>query len=170
MMMDSTLRADEKSAFDREFEIYLEIRNRFNGSPADISDQEERMLSDSYAEARERMIKTRVANIEDFRTKFETMFAEGPAIPRNESIAELFRDLCFLTNHAPSRAFDAKTWLKWFERNHGGWIERDGEIILMWPENDNMDDMLFELNAAEGREAVYSLIRRRQKAQEAQSC
>ena len=67
-------------------------------------------------------------------------------------------DLHRLTGREGSRLFGAGAWLEWFERHGGGWIERDGEIVLMFPDRAGnrgaMDSIMHELETCDARGAV----------------
>jgi hypothetical protein len=99
--------------------------------------------------------------------KFDELFTDPHAIPRNDEVLQLFADLRRLTDGEPSRLFKPERWLAWFERKGGMYCVRGDDVFLLTPEGADLDDVMFELEASGGREAVFNLIRERAGTEEA---
>lgn len=147
-------------------ETYIFALNRLDDAPSGIDDEEEEMLSNAYSRARELLIRSPAETIDDLRVKFDVLCLDGNRCLQREEAKGLFRDLRRLSSSHTSPIFRPDKWLKWFQRNGGGWVEREQEIVLLAPCNGNADDCMEELEASGGCEAVKSLIREQSHSRE----
>lgn len=161
----------QKAFFADAVKAYNYARDALENQPDDTSAEQSELLSDAYSSAYERVITMRAADISDFRAKMEVLWEDPHSTPSATYLQSLMQDLIALTDAEPSRTFDAKLWLYHFERNGGGYIERDGELVLMVPHvvkdstaRDVLDDLMFSLEACQGRLAVIEAIKRRNGA------
>jgi hypothetical protein len=155
----------EQDYFANALSLSLAAIQRLNNLPEGISLEDEEIVSHAYSTLEDRLIATPAATISDLRAKMEVVFHDIAATPRPETLLTLMRDLHSLTGHEPSRYFDPAAWLKWFQRWGGGWVEREGEIILVVPDGPNapgpIKDVMFELEACDARKLVEQFIRER---------
>lgn len=141
-------------------------RDALNNQPPSTGEDENDLLADAYATALDRLLKTNAADVSDLRAKMEVLFEDTHSIPRADHVQSIMQDLLALTDAEPSRTFNPDTWLQSFERMGGGWIERNGELVLLVPHGstdgytqDAINDLMFTLEACHGRFAVIAAIR-----------
>ena len=107
---------------------------------------------------------------DDMRAKFDAVQYDMDLLPDVEDMLAFFTDLQQLSSHRCSPFFRPDEWLDWFERRNCGWVERDGEIVFLLPHQPDdsvAEDLMVDLRARGGCEAVKALIRERAKAGEA---
>lgn len=155
-----------KTFFAAALEAYIYARDALNNQPDANSNEQCELLSDAYQSAHERLITTKVADVSDFRAKMEALWEDPHSIPPVQYLQAMMQDLLVLTDAEPSRTFNAEHWLHHFERFGGGWIERNGELVLLVPHGstdgytqDAIADLMFTLEACHGRDAVIEAIR-----------
>jgi len=147
---------------------FLDARHRLDHDlPADPSPEEEDIAAGAYSYARDALIRTPALTVSDLRAKVEVLWQDRASDKDGEAALAIMRDLHEMTNREPSRCFDADTWLTWFERRGGVWIERDAEILFMVPSDGSMDDVMYNLDACGGLQLVFDLIRERSRAKAA---
>jgi hypothetical protein len=149
------------SRFEEALANYLFARDRLNNPAEDATCEEEELASAAYFQTQEKLLRTPAETVADFRVKFDELFTDPCSTPRNDEVLLLFADLRRLTNGEPSRLFKPKKWLEWFGRKGGMYCVRGAEVFLLTPEGADLDDVMFELEASGGREAVNALIRER---------
>lgn len=145
---------------------FLAARTTLNSLPPSVTNDVETACGDAFTYAEDRLISTPAKTVSDLRAKMEVIWNDPAALPTPETIRAVMADVHALTDHEPSRIFDAPAWLAWFEQQGGGWIEREGEIILLIPDKSDlnrMDDIMHELAACDGRDAVCNVIRERSR-------
>lgn len=152
--------------FAEALTAYHSAKDYLNGLSESVSHEESDRAGDSYSLSHDRLIATPARSISDLRAKMEVVWADKASTPSAETVLAILADCHRLTNYEPSRAFNAAEWLDWFERNGGGWIEREGEMLLLVPEAsdsslDPMDGIMHELAAFNGAGQVKALIRKR---------
>lgn len=155
-----------KQIFAAALDAYIFARDALNNQPDNTSVEAEEFHSEAYHGAFDRLMKAMAADVSDLRAKMESLWEDPQALPCPEHMQAIMQDLLALTDAEPSRTFNADTWLRNFERFGGGWIERNGELVLMVPHGstdgytqDAIDDMMFTLEACHGRPAVIEAIR-----------
>ena len=155
------------SAFDAALSTYVARRDTLNGLPHDADQASEDSLADLLTAAERRLIDTPTTKISDIRAIAEMIWCSPDAVPDAYQLRRLFEELRRLDDDGPCRTFNAAHWLAWFERNGGGWIDRDGEIILVAPANgaaDLVEDALWYLETRDGIAQVKEHIRNKPKA------
>lgn len=149
------------SSFQKTLAEYLDCLRRLEGKPAN-----EQALLDSLHASECSLLEETPQTVADLRALAEIIWQDQDGVPSSEMLRSFFRALRTLTGGEPSQTFDAGAWLNWFETHNGGWIERDGDILLLWPEGDNaamqLDDLRFVLETRAGHAQVIAEIRRRQ--------
>lgn len=165
MEIDTTTATAAQSRFDKMLTTYLQRRSFFDGLPSDTSEEEEEAYSASFSRAEKDFLRVPAKTLSQLRSKAEIIWNDGGSCPGEEMVSLFFADLLDLTDHSPSQTFNAEEWLRWHERCGGGWVERDGEIILLFPDRPNggASDVCWALDTRDGSEAVKQLIRERSK-------
>lgn len=155
-----------KDIFAAALSTYIFARDALNNQPPSNTADEGELLSDAYQNAYDRLLNTQAADLSDVRAKMEVLWEDANSLPRPEHLQSLMQDLVALTDAEPSRTFNAETWLHNFERFGGGYIERNGELVLLVPHGstdgytqDAISDLMFTLEACHGRPAVVEVIR-----------
>lgn len=147
--------------FEEALAAYIATREWFNQLPTDLDYIDEERAGDAYATALNRVLDTPAVTIKQIRDKAEILFGEERVPASPDTVLPLMHDLHRLAGGGPSRVFSSRSWLKWFERRGGGWVERDGEIILLTPDNGDADDALYLLAANNARTQAIEAIRER---------
>lgn len=157
---------NSKTVFAAALSAYIYARDTLNDQPLSNSVEQDDMYSEAYHGALDRLLKTRAADVSDLRAKMEALWEDPQTLPRADQMLAIMQDLLALTDLEPSRTFNAESWLYDFERFGGGWIERNGELLLMVPQGstagrtqDAVADLMFTLEACHGRSAVINAIR-----------
>lgn len=170
-MQTATTIAPNAHASDSKFAIALATwrrrRDHQEAMPLNGCQEAEDDAWAATAYAEDVLVRTPAQTLSDLRAKAEIIWCDAGSVPSDEYVAAFFADLCNLTGNEQSRTFDAAGWLSWFERIGGGWVEREGDIILMAPDQDQLKDAFWMLNTRGGREAVKAVIRERIASQEA---
>lgn len=153
--------AARQDTFAQNLQEYVRRRDMLNRLPADTSNQCEDAYCDLHDAAEKRLINTPAKSIADLRAKAEAIWTSPHSVMPIDAVMRFFADLSRL-DASPSRTFDASYWLEVYESNGGGWIERDGEIILINNRDAGcMAELLFELDTRDGMDAVKASIRER---------
>ncbi len=153
--------------FDAALERYISARDHLNNlAPATTLAQEE-AAGVAFSAAEDALLVTKATTVEHLRVKAEVLWADSASTPTVEARLAFLADTRALAGEGPSRVLNAASWLRWFESRGGGWIVREGEIVLLVPDNGDAKCAMHELAATGGREQVFALIRSRQTAQAA---
>jgi len=145
---------------------YIFALNRLDDAPSDIDEEEEELLANAFGKAREQLANCPAETIDDLRVKFDVMCLDACSCPQRDDVRRLFQDFRRLSSSRTSPIFRPEKWLKWFQRNGGGWVARGEEILLLTPCNGDADDCMDELEASGGCEAVKALIREQSQSRE----
>ena len=148
------------NSFARILDTWRTRRRAYDTLPLDDTEAES-AASDALSSAENELFSTPAGTIGDFRAKFEIAFPDTYTSISDLALRGLFADLRRLDGDAPSRTFDARKWLARFEQLGGGWVDREGEIVLLVPDGARIEYPLWELDTRGAREAVYDLIRER---------
>lgn len=149
------------SRFERALAEYLFARDFLNGFVSGVIREETDFAATAYCALDNQLIKAPAMSIQDLRTKFEMLWEETSSDPCTDHILALFEDLQRLTGDVPSQLFQPDGWLRRFEKKGGMYCVRDREVFLLTPKSADLDNLMFELKASGGREAVNELIRAR---------
>lgn len=155
-----------KMIFAAALDAFVFARDALNNQPANSAAEAEDFHSEAYHGTFDRLMKTKAADVSDLRAKLEALWEDPQATPRTEHMLAIMQDMLALTDAEPSRTFNPAIWLQSFERFGGGWIERNGELVLLVPHGstdgytqDAINDLMFTLEACHGRFAVIAAIR-----------
>ena len=163
----TTTTTTEQSAFTRALDEWLSNRRALDALPVTDTEVETRFM-DALSAAERRLFKATPKTIADVRALAEIAWQDADSLPPRELVASILMNLRRLDNDAPSRTFNPEAWLSWFERSGGGWVEREGEIILLVPSTgNNVADAMWQLETLGGLEQVRELIRQRHVPQTA---
>jgi hypothetical protein len=158
--------AAHQSDFAAKLCEYLIARGKLDNTPVDVSQADETVASAAYMHTEEALIETPANNLDDLRTKFDVIWLDSMTVPNPATVLAVFADFRRLTGGGMSRVFRPNKWLEYFERKGGMYCVRGDEVFLLTPNGANLDDAMFELEAAGGRVAVFDLIRERVSAEE----
>jgi hypothetical protein len=159
--------AAQQSDFAVKLVDFLIARDKLNNSPDDITREQESIAEAAYFYTEERLIETPANDLADLRAKFDIIWLDPQALPNNATVLAIFADFRRLTGGGMSRVFSPTKWLGYFERKGGMYCVRGDDVFLLTPEGADLDDVMFELEASGGREAVFNLIRERAGTEEA---
>lgn len=153
----------EPTRFQKALAVWLARRNELNEAPLDIDQRREDELTDLLFAAEEKVLSESPSSFSELRALTELIFQDPGSMPSPHLLSALFAALRKLDGNGPSPTFNAKDWLRYFERANGGWIERDGEIVLVHPAkpSDLMQELLWVLETRDGLAAVRDEIRSR---------
>lgn len=149
--------------FDEALTALRARRAALDAVPMD-NDAESDAAIDALFFAERRVMQIPADSISDFRAKFELLFNDGSTTTDPESLAPLFADLHRLTAHEPCRTLTPESWLAHFEACGGGWIEREGEILLLFPDRGKSEYSQWLLETRGLRHGAIELIRQRSAA------
>lgn len=147
--------------FEERLASYIYARDRLEAQADDLSAIESNHYADAYLYAESLALNTPVSNLSDLRAKAEILWGDPDNTPNRDEIVPFLADLVRLTNHKPSRVFDARHWLARFEHAGGMWAVREGEVLILGPVGPDLSGLLDMLSAMDGAEAVKGLVRRR---------
>jgi hypothetical protein len=145
---------------------FLKARAQLDGAPENRTRVDEEVASAAYFHTEEQLLAEPARNIHDLRLKCDVIWLDPQALPGTGLLSEIFSDLRRLTGGGMSLVFRPKNWLEYYERRGGAWVVRGDEVFLLTPKGADLDDLLYELDAAGGREAVFDLIRKRSAIEE----
>lgn len=165
MTVTTETAAERQSHFDELLKTWKARYARYRQEKSDDEEIEEQLFA-AWSAAEEAVIQTPAETVSDLRCKAEILWGNASSMPSDTEIAAFLADMRRLTNE-PSRTFDAAQWLAWFEHQGGGWIEREGEILLLIPDKAGFENVMWPLNVCDGRNAVFALIRERMATREA---
>lgn len=152
--------AKEPSRFQKALAVWIARRNELNDAPLDIGQQREDELTDLLYAAEEKVLSESPTTLSELRALAEMIFQDRGSMPSPHLLSALFAGIRKLDGNGPSPTLNAKDWLRYFERENGGWVERDGEIVLIHPAkpSDLMSDLLWVLETRNGFSAVKAEI------------
>ena len=156
----------EQNRFNERLGVYVRRRNAVDDMSPDDDDQVND-ATDALVAAAERVISTPAVTLMDVRAKLEVLFDDDTLPVEGTDLNEVFDDLARLTGNATSPTFDAERWLVRFQNYGGGWVERDGEVVLLYPDRVGMETCRWLLETRNGLHAVKAAILARSAAQEA---
>lgn len=161
MKMDTITPVRAQSRFDEVLADYNQHREWLDNLPVQSDADIETRFMDALGAAEQRLLRTPVGNVSDLRAMAEIIWQDRDGLPSSKMLSAFFDNLRRLDGNAPSRTFNPAPWLDWFERHGGGWIERDGEIVLLVPhgERDLITDAMWQLETRGALEQVKALIR-----------
>jgi hypothetical protein len=145
---------------------FLKARAQLDSTPVGTARVDEEVASAAYFHTEEQLLSEPAKSIHDLRLKCDLIWLDPQALPGPGLLSEIFADLRRLTGSGMSLVFRPKHWLEYFERRGGAWVVRGEEVFLLTPKGADVDDLLYELDAAGGREAVFDLIRKRSAIEE----
>lgn len=149
-----------KRRFDEALDVWRERDEYLSSLPYDDQARNDAAV-DAKCAAENAIFALPCETIHDLRAKLELIFIDPDVVSGPEIVAGLFKDVRTLDGGASSPTFNAGAWLRHFEYMGGGWIERDGDIVLMVPEGRAVDYSMWMLETRDGRKAVHNLIRQR---------
>ena len=159
MTTNTTTKPQDK--FSEALETFLTRRQYLDNLPEGISPECDDAASDAFLAAEERLIAIPAQSVSDLRVKAEILWQETASLPNQTSIGHFFSDLHRLTGDETSRVFEPESWLRFWERNSGGYVEQGGAIVLVnaKPDDERTTDLLAELRWHGGEPAVKAIIR-----------
>lgn len=155
-------RQSEPSSFDEKLEVWRRCRVELSELPLEAAADDEDRLCNALEAAERKLMGQRVESASDLRALAEIIWPDPSSIPPRQMMTTFFAALRQLDRSA-SRTFDPKAWVSQFKRGDGGWVERDGEILLLspTPQSDLIAALFWEMETRGARELVENEIRRR---------
>ena len=161
MTTTSKVAADKPTEFEQALELYQQGQSALGIASESGPSNAEDVAYATMIEGERRLFNTKAKNLSEFRAKFEVAYRDPQSLLPEREVNSLFIDLRNLTSNEASRTFQADLWVDWFQEYGGGWIERDGEITLLYPESLLGSSTQWELESRNALPLVRAEIRKR---------